>query len=562
MVANPFSRGLAEPARPSPGRPRPMPYDPVRRRPLPRVEPLRLPPAKPSGPLFPGTPRRPYIPFGRPAIAPTPIMNRWLLWRFGLRAIPWLGLALTAYDLWVLYKEWTPDPGYRDCGREPTPGFPHYFRWWGGGCAASVDSRYPAYMSSHWTDTHRYLAEWEPFLYDWFPLWNTMKEWGPYFEDPGWVFPDDGTLPVEISPVPPDFVPFPYPFAPTPWPNIPYSPSRPSEEQNPNIRPRPDSPLLPDPFLPGVPPTEPGPGVHPEPHTPVRPIDTRPRPHPNSPSPVWPFPGISPDVVPGPWPDTPPVGPYPPRQPVAPLPVPSIDLKPTPITPNVPGVTPEPGFHYPRPPFTEEKERKRRLNGRVAGMWMDAMNKLGGTYMEYDDFIGALYKGIPWKYRRWRGRDGVWRDRDITSFDRAQQIYNYLEKYNVKVGIEELAKMYLTDKAIGKFGQALKNRTRDLGENGLFSGTRGLGSGTPLNSSDEEARKKVIREKYQRERKDREYWKYTDMGSAGWMREKRLRPDTEIPWFRRETRHTGSSVSGQKYDRRGSGQSYYSSGKR
>ena len=185
------------------------------------------------------------------------------------------------------------------------------------------------------------------------------------------------------------------------------------------------------------------------------------------------------------------------------------------------------------------------------------MNKFGGRYMEYDDFISALYKGIPWKFRRWRGRDGVWRDRDITSVSRAQRMWEYMEKYNVKVGIGELAKTYLTDKAFGAFGRILKERTRHLGDKGLYAGASGLGRGTPLDSREEDARKKLIREKYQRERKDREYWKYINMGEAGWFRQKRLRPDTEIPWARRETRHVGSSASGQRYNKRGRGGSYY-----
>ncbi|AXH74990.1 MAG: hypothetical protein [Microviridae sp.] len=557
MVANPFSRGLAEPARPSPARPRPVPYDPTRRRPLPRVEPLR-PPPRPSGPLFPGRPRPPRIPFGRPVIAPLPAISRWWLLKLGLRALPWLNLALTAYDIYLLLKEWNAGPATGDCGRSPEPGFPQYLRFYSVQCASQVDSRVGV-LKTEWDSANRYLVEWQPFLLPTFPLWSALRYWGPYEADPGFELPEEGLPPDVRQPLPPEPVPFPYPYSPTPWPNLPYSPSRPAEEQNPNIRPRPDSPLLPDPFLPGVDPTEPGPGYQPEPHTPVRPIQRpTPRPHPNSPSPEWPFPGISPEVVPGPWPSSPPPIPPVPGLPVPPVPIPSIDLGPDPSLPGV-GVTPEPGFHWRIPPFREERERKRRLNGKVAGMWMEAMEKLGGSYMEYDDFVSALYKGIPWKYRRWRGKDGVWRDRDITSLDRSKRIFEYMEKYNVKVGIQELAKMWLTDKAIGKFGSKLKERTRDLGNAGLFQGTRGLGSGTPLDNRAEEARKDVIRAKYDREKKDREYWKYINMGEAGWFKRKALRPDTEIPWFRRETRHTGSAVAGQSYNRRGRAKPYYTS---
>lgn len=558
MVANPFSRGLASPARPAPVRPRPKPFDPVRRRPLPRVEPLRPAPVRPSGPLFP--PTRPIgRPFGKlppvPAVPIAPI-SRYMLLRLGLKALPWLNLMLTAYDLYLLYQAWNkPGDGVTFCRNQTYP--EEYWYW--------VPHQH-CYSDSPSTATDSLRKQWSvgnPVLRHSENVENILArplEWyGPYSENPGFPeMPITGEpLPVS-APVPPLEIPFPYPFSPTPSPNIEFPPSRPADEKGPGYRPRPDSPVLPDPFLPGVPATEPGPGVQPEPHTPAQPVAPRPRPHPNSPFPEWPFPGISPEVVPGPWPLSPPV-PYPlPGRPPVPAPVPSIDLGPSPGVPGVPPyVTPEPGFHTPRPPFREEKERKRRFNGQAAQQWMDAMNKLGGSYMEYDDFISALYKGIPWKFRRWRGRDGVWRDRDITSASRAQRMWEYMEKYNVKVGIEELAKMYLTDKAIGKFGQKLKERTRDLGDNGLYAGASGLGRGTPLDSRSEEARKKLIREKYQRERKDREYWKYINMGEAGWFRQKRLRPDTEIPWARRETRHVGSSASGQRYNKRGRGGPYY-----
>ena len=59
-----------------------------------------------------------------------------------------------------------------------------------------------------------------------------------------------------------------------------------------------------------------------------------------------------------------------------------------------------------------------------------------GSYTEVDDTVAALYKGLPWKLRRWRGRDGVWRDRDITSVDRAKRLYQLLGQLDVQKGVK------------------------------------------------------------------------------------------------------------------------------
>jgi len=190
---------------------------------------------------------------------------------------------------------------------------------------------------------------------------------------------------------------------------------------------------------------------------------------------------------------------------------------------------------------------------------MQFLEKLGGSYMEVDDYVGALYKGIPWKYRRWRGKDGVWRDRDITSVDRARRIGEYFNQYNIAAGLKELAQMYVTDKAFGKVGTALKRKTAELGQENLWSGARGTGADVPLNRQDEEARKKLVRERYEANKKDRYYYKTDYLETGGFFRRKVSRPDTEIPWFRRGTRHKGSAATGQTYNRRGRGNSYYAS---
>lgn len=559
MVANPFNRGSPKRANPNPSPVRPnRPTDPTRRRGLPRVEPLRPPrPSRPA-PLFPGTPRRPAVPFGRPAIQPVPALMPWKLARFGLRALPWLNLALTAWDIYQLYKQWNPDPNadYLWC-RDET-GKPIVYRWMPGMWGCSGVSWQPE--PNVWTPATPSLVKFEKQTpVDW--IWYAMERW--YYEGPpddNIPLPEEGLPEPVIAPMPPLEVPFPFPFAPMPTPNIPFPLTRPGQEHGPGIRPRPDSPLPPEVLPPAMPPGEPGPGFSPEPGAPVRP--TQPiKPPAHWPTPVNPFPGFPPVPNIPAWPVAPSApggdGIMQPGVPVTPSPALTLD----PLAPGgfIPGaVAPQPDWHFHLPP-DRDKERKRKFTASGTREWMAFLEKVGGSYMEVDDYVAALYKGIPWKYRRWRGRDGVWRDRDITSADRAFRIGQYFDQYNISAGLKELAQMYLTDKAFGKVGQALKNKTRELGNEGIWGGARGAGAGVPLNRQDEEARKKLVRERYEANKKDRFYWKTEYWETGGYLRRKVSRPDTEIPWFRRGTRHRGSGATGQSYDRRGRGNSYYSS---
>lgn len=537
MAANPFAK---QPARRASRRPS-QPSNPHARRPLPRAQPRPMPkqvqPPRPTGPLFPPQ-RRPTIPFGQKL--PVPIhmqspMPALKLARFVLRFVPYLGLAMAAYEVYWWLNQAPDPPLSSSCQRVPNA-LAKRWAWTSqahGNCAENNEtSLYPA-----WSPTRRYLNYYQPR--------NASVTWwlgpliitGPHDRPPdGWEDPIvDGQRPmVELPVIPSVEVPYPYPFAPALTPNIPVPLTRPSEETGPKTRPHPYSPV---PFAPpAMPPGEPGPGVSPEPGAPAWPI-APPRPPLISPTPEWPFPELPPESVPSPWPQpNAPNVPNPdaetrPGTGPAPAPIPALDVDINPGS-NSPAPAVNPGWHYTRPPRSDEGEKKKRLSNKTSAQWMKFLEATGGNYMEMDDYIAALYKGIPWKYRRWRGTDGVWRDRDITSVSRAQRIQQYLAQYDIEAGLTELAKMYLTDKAFGKAGQALKNKTKELGDLGEWSGARGLGSGTPLNKTQWEAEKAVIREEFNRTYKERTYTRSYKNADGEWQTTKYIRPRKEIPWLR------------------------------
>lgn len=151
---------------------------------------------------------------------------------------------------------------------------------------------------------------------------------------------------------------------------------------------------------------------------------------------------------------------------------PSIDIE-----PNKP---PKPSHHDRVPPEPPEKEKKKRLNNAMAGAWGAVLGKLVNSYTEADDLVSALYKGLNWKVRRWRGRDGVWRDRDITTAARTQRLYTAFGDFDLQKGLTEVIKNEIGDQLFGRIGKALANRTRELGDQGLWSGARGMQTGGGL----------------------------------------------------------------------------------
>ena len=202
-----------------------------------------------------------------------------------------------------------------------------------------------------------------------------------------------------------------------------------------------------------------------------------------------------------------------------------------------PGGTVDPGDHVKRPPDgPTERERKKRLGPSASYQWYKFLEKVGGSYMEFDDKVAALYKGLHWSVRRWRGRDGVWRDRDITSAARMERIFQYAAtvKFSVNDAITELAKEQASDWAFGKIGSAIKKKTQENANEGFWAGARGPSS-QPQDNQWSEAYKELQRQRYQRNKKARRYTSWREQQNGEWVRVVRERPDTQIPWFKQKS---------------------------
>ena len=164
--------------------------------------------------------------------------------------------------------------------------------------------------------------------------------------------------------------------------------------------------------------------------------------------------------------------------------------------------------------------------------------------MELDDYVSAIYKALPWKLRRWRGSDGVWRDRDANTKDRLERLYNHLGALSVQDAVKNLVENEASDRAWGAVGNALKGRAKELGDEGLWSGLRGPGSSTPLNKdvwdaykADQRARwrKMVQNGEYHNWYRVREYNPETNR----WEYKLKQRPTIQIPWYRKESFYPG-----------------------
>ena len=258
------------------------------------------------------------------------------------------------------------------------------------------------------------------------------------------------------------------------------------------------------------------------------PLPFAPMPIPLAPPLTWP------DPPPGPMDRPTPVDPVPPIMP-APRPgvVPSIDWSPGGSIPLAPG------DHVKRPPDgPTERERKKRLGPSASWQWYKFIERVGGSYMEFDDNVAALYKGLHWTVRRWRGRDGVWRDRDITSTARLSRIFQYAAtvKFSVSDAITELANEQASDWAFGKIGSAIKRKTEENANAGFWAGARGPSS-QPQDNQWSEAFKELQRQRYQRNKKLRRYTSYREVSPGEWKRVEAYRPDTQIPWYKQTSNY-------------------------
>ena len=229
-----------------------------------------------------------------------------------------------------------------------------------------------------------------------------------------------------------------------------------------------------------------------------------------------PLPAIDPIPASPPWPRLPVV--YPPGRHV-----PSIDLTPD-------GV--KIGWHEKRPPRRNEREKKKRLGSKNAAAWVSKLQGWIGGFTESDDFMSALYKGLHWKVRRWRGRDGVWRDRDITSFTRAKRLGSQIGDLSIEKAITEIVKENATDWAYGKTSKKIIDNFKESGlqfPHGLTSRRYG--------GSWEEVYEMLRKQQGAKINPVRYIYKNEyDPVTRTWQRTKTLRNDrTTIPWYRQKS---------------------------
>jgi len=248
--------------------------------------------------------------------------------------------------------------------------------------------------------------------------------------------------PGDPSPIIPDG-PWPTPIHPR-YPPLPGE-MWPSPSNAPSVSPAPWLPIEPiGPVSPWAPPLVP------------KPVEPLPRPRPWFPAPQLPLP----EVPPVPW------------EPTRPWERPVWGLVPSP-DPRAPQPRPEPGTHATRPPKTGDKEAKKRSP--AAGLLWWAAN----AATESTDYIKAAYNALPWKARRFKGRDGKWRDRDITQQDRLRRIYKHIEDLDVYEFAKNVAVNNAQDFALGKISKQVQKLNGLLAEYG-YARPAGIETGPAL----------------------------------------------------------------------------------
>lgn len=220
---------------------------------------------------------------------------------------------------------------------------------------------------------------------------------------------------------------------------------------------------------------------------------------------------------------------------------PSIDFDPV--------TGPKTGSHEQRPPDKTEREKKKRLSNALAGAWASFLGKAVNGYTETDDFIAALYKGLHWKVRRWRGSDGVWRDRDITSIARTNRIYSEMGNFDVTEAIKAVAANEAVDQAFGRVGKALAGRARSLGDQGLWAGTGGFQRGTNLRQKEWDNLQKKLKKQQAEKVGVRQYTRNVyDLATNSWRKETVAVTDKKtIPWYRQTSTIPRTNRAGKTY---------------
>lgn len=489
MASNPFKSKSVPARRPVVSSPRGNPgtpgRDPFPRRKLPRVEPLRRVPVKrvPTGPLFPGR-RFPIKPSFGKRWPVSPKIGE------GFR-VPW-GRILTnplVIDGALMLGAWMfPTPGYR---------MPSYMSkcWDFGGPKQKMSGPIRVPSGCAGTATYQNLTLQVPSgnYGDTITLTSTNLGQTVFFGPATaggtrmtytecWSRPDgpSGTYPSPVK------IPYLRPF-PLEWPEVP--------------------PMwwigVPDPLMPEPPPIAP-------------PVDHR-RPYPNG-DPLG-DPEADPRTEPGTETVSPPV--------TRVVDEPSIDI-------NTDGPPITDGVHTHRPPHKPEREKKKRLQSHTAYNWLRVLEKGIGSYLEMDDIVAAIYKGLPWQVRRWRGRDGVWRDRDPSTKTRLERLYKDIGKLDIEKAVVEVIKNELSDEAIGRVGNRLKTFAGDKLPGAIGFQTGGSKIKEAWDDVYERLKKEAAAKK-QYEKQTYKRWVSLGSGRGGYLEEVN-QGVTEIPWFRKRGR--------------------------
>lgn len=524
-------------------------------------------PRKPRAIPTPANTNTPHVPKGN--WARPPVGNP--MGKALSRLIPYAGTALLAYDIYNLYNNW-----YTPSQRVPNPNgkfrLPDGHNWrkvpwsqdvpegewindwsWGGADRRLGSSE----INGEWSGIDYFSSRYLSSVSSEIGFWNFLPEpslgldivgvSGYSFSDvvykPAYRHLQEPDLPYTE----PDYVPeeFPVPDAPL-FPQIPPLPWQSPNEwpplaptPNPNMprRTAPDPLPLHPPVTPPTVPLWPFPSPTPNPNPVPQPFP-QPRPLPRPDGKPDPNPPVNPNPVPVPKPDPIPMPPNPPtggtRWPDGRVPVLETELAPD-KSPH-----PYPNWHENVPPESGEKERKRRLPpSKVLALGQGIM-KTFGKYTEADDFIKAIYKALPWQIRRWRGRDGIWRDRHWTTDQRAGAIFQYNHLLNVAEAINNYMIDQANDSVIGKYGNMQSKQYGKVG-----TGLTGAHQG-------ERQKQQVwddVEKKWKRSQPlpVREYkrWVKSPEGNK-WRLITDHRPARTIPWLR--TKNDKGYTRYRKYD--------------
>lgn len=193
-------------------------------------------------------------------------------------------------------------------------------------------------------------------------------------------------------------------------------------------------------------------------------------------------------------------------------PLPSLDLGPGPRWDGGSTPAPKPGWHGQEPPKQDEREKKGRLSSGKSAEWLQALGMIVNGFTETDDFIYAIYNALPWNLRRWKGRDGVWRDRDANTWSRYQRILQYASSISVKEAVENLKKNQEIDAIGGRIGRIGRHAVQN---NAYYRGARGLQAGQNFTKEIWDDLLLEMRRAEEKKAKPRDYYKYQPVDKDG-----------------------------------------------